>query len=77
MKKISVLLVLAICLLTAVSVFAADETVELRFLGMAQAAYSEENVNDMTADFMAAHPNIKVETEFVPYEELRNKTMLA
>ncbi len=77
MKRISVLLVLAICLLAAVPVFAADETVELRFLGMAQAAYSEENVNDMTADFMAAHPNIKVETEFVPYEELRNKTMLA
>ena len=77
MKKLSILLIVAICLLTAVTAFAQDDVVELRFIGMAQAAYSEENVNDMTADFMAAHPNIKVETEFVPYEELRNKTMLA
>ena len=76
MKKFSVLLAVLLCLLFAVTAFA-DDTVELRFLGMAQAAYSEENVNDMTADFMAAHPNIKVETEFVPYEDLRNKTMLA
>jgi multiple sugar transport system substrate-binding protein len=51
--------------------------IELRFLGMAQAAYSEKNVNDMTNDFMKANPNITVSTEFVPYEELRNKTMLA
>ena len=77
MKKFSVLLAVLLCLLMAVTAFADDEVVELRFLGMAQAAYSEENVNDMTADFMAAHPNIKVETEFVPYEDLRNKTMLA
>lgn len=76
MKKLSLLLVLVILMLTSVSVFA-EETVEIRFLGMAQAAYSEQNVNDMTADFMAAHPNIVVQTEFVPYEELRNKTMLA
>ena len=51
--------------------------IKLRFLGMAQAAYSEKNVNDMTDDFMKANPNITVSTEFVPYEELRNKTMLA
>ncbi len=77
MKKFVVLFSLIMCLLIAVTAFADDEVVELRFIGMAQAAYSEENVNDMTADFMAAHPNIKVETEFVPYEDLRNKTMLA
>ncbi len=76
MKKFSVLLAVLFCLLIAVTAFA-DDVVELHFLGMAQAAYSEENVNDMTADFMAAHPNIKVETEFVPYEDLRNKAMLA
>ena len=76
MKKFSVLFAVLMCLLIAVTAFA-DDPVELRFIGMAQAAYSEENVNDMTADFMAAHPNIKVETEFVPYEDLRNKTMLA
>ncbi len=56
---------------------AASDVVQLRFLGMAQAAYSEQNVNDMTADFMKANPNIEVYTEFVPYEELRNKTLLA
>lgn len=77
MKKLSVLIAVLMCLLVAVTAFADDEVVELRFIGMAQAAYSEENVNDMTADFMALHPNIKVETEFVPYEDLRNKTMLA
>ncbi len=56
---------------------AASDKIQIRFLAMAQAAYSEQNVNDMTTDFMKKHPNIVVQTEFVPYEELRNKTMLA
>ncbi|MGE0074466.1 MAG: sugar ABC transporter substrate-binding protein [Sphaerochaetaceae bacterium] len=84
MKKVATALV---CLLLLASLLplsaggakegATAGTVELRFLGMAQAAYSEQNVNDMTADFMKANPNVKVYTEFVPYEELRNKTLLA
>ncbi len=44
---------------------------------MAQAAYSEQNVRDMTADFMKANPDIKVNLEFVPYEGLRDKTLLS
>ena len=47
MKKFVVLLSLIMCLLIAVTAFADDEVVELRFIGMAQAAYSEENVNDI------------------------------
>lgn len=86
MKKILILLLVALSL--TMPVFAngskevnknstSEEKITLHFLGMAQAAYSEQNVNDMTADFMKENPNIIVETEFVPYEELRNKTLLA
>lgn len=81
MKKGLVLLLCLVCLLPVFGAGTKESApsgmIELRFLGMAQAAYSEQNVNDMTADFMKAHPNIKVYTEFVPYEELRNKTLLA
>jgi multiple sugar transport system substrate-binding protein len=49
----------------------------LNALFMSQAAYSEDNVRDMTADFMKEHPDIKVNLEFVPYEGLRDKTLLA
>ncbi len=80
MKKSNILFLLlsVLVILSVYGVVAAQsDVVEIRFLGMAQAAYSEQNVNDMTADFMKDHPNIKVHTEFVPYEELRNKTMLA
>ena len=44
---------------------------------MAQAAYSENDVRAMTADFEKANPDIKVNLEFVPYEGLRDKTLLA
>ncbi len=79
MKKSIFWVLLAVCLISVISfsIASADDTIELRFLGMAQAAYSEQNVNDMTADYMKDHPNIKISTEFVPYEDLRNKTMLA
>lgn len=80
MKKnlyLSIILSILILLTVSAAISAQSDVVEIRFLGMAQAAYSEQNVNDMTADFMKEHPNIKVNTEFVPYEDLRNKTMLA
>jgi multiple sugar transport system substrate-binding protein len=84
MKKLITLAVSLVLILSISTLFAAgakeetaSDVVQLRFLGMAQAAYSEQNVNDMTADFMKANPNIQVHTEFVPYEELRNKTLLA
>ena len=53
----------------------AETTINALF--MSQAAYSEDNVRDMTADFMKANPGIKVNFEFVPYEGLRDKTLLA
>jgi len=56
---------------------AAHAETTLNALFMAQAAYSEQNVRDMTADFMKANPDIKVNLEFVPYEGLRDKTLLS
>lgn len=56
---------------------AAHAETTLNALFMSQAAYSEQNVRDMTADFMAANPDIKVNLEFVPYEGLRDKTLLS
>jgi multiple sugar transport system substrate-binding protein len=53
----------------------AETTISALF--MSQAAYSEQNVRDMTADFMKANPDIKVNVEFVPYEGLRDKTLLS
>jgi multiple sugar transport system substrate-binding protein len=53
----------------------ADTTLNALF--MAQAAYSEDNVRAMTADFEAANPGVKVNLEFVPYEGLHDKTTLA
>ena len=56
---------------------AAHAETTLNALFMSQAAYSEDNVRAMTEDFTKAHPDIKVNLEFVPYEGLRDKTMLA
>jgi len=53
----------------------AETTINALF--MAQAAYSENDVRAMTADFEKANPDIKVNLEFVPYEGLRDKTLLA
>ena len=47
--------------------------VTLNALFMKQAAYSEENVKDMTAAFTAANPNITVNLEFVAYDALHDK----
>ena len=44
---------------------------------MSQAAYSEGDVRAMTEEFVKAHPDIEVNLEFVPYEGLRDKTLLA
>ncbi|AMS43051.1 MULTISPECIES: extracellular solute-binding protein [Aminobacter] len=46
-------------------------------LFMAQAAYSEADVRAMTEAFSKANPDIKVNLEFVPYEGLHDKTVLA
>ncbi|MBD9373676.1 extracellular solute-binding protein [Rhizobium sp. ARZ01] len=49
----------------------------LNALFMAQAAYSEADVRAMTEAFTKANPDIKVNLEFVPYEGLHDKTVLA
>lgn len=49
----------------------------LNTLFMAQSAYSEADVRAMVDEFTKANPDIKVKLEFVPYEGLRDKTVLA
>ena len=58
------------------AVTAKAETV-LNALFMSQAAYSEADVRAMADAYTAAHPAIKLNLEFVPYEGLRDKTLLA
>lgn len=75
-KTIAATALSAVLALGIASPMAHAETT-LNALFMAQAAYSEQNVRDMTADFMKANPDIKVNLEFVPYEGLRDKTLLS
>ena len=63
--------------LTAASTLAARAEVTLNALFMAQAAYSEDDIRAMTESFQAANPDVKVTLEFVPYEGLHDKTVLA
>ncbi|MGF0538908.1 extracellular solute-binding protein [Agrobacterium sp. ES01] len=49
----------------------------LNALFMAQAAYSEADVRAMTDQFQKENPDVKVNLEFVPYEGLHDKTVLA
>lgn len=55
---------------------AAAETT-LHALFQAQAGYSEQDIRAITAAYTKAHPDIKVALEFVPYEALHDKTILA
>lgn len=66
----------AAALLAASTVNSWAETT-LKALFMAQSAYSEADVRAMTEGFTKANPDVKVELEFVPYEGLRDKTVLA
>lgn len=74
MRLVSTTAIAGIFALGCNSAFA--ETV-LNGLFMAQAAYSEADVRAMTDAFTAANPDIKLNLEFVPYEGLRDKTLLA
>ena len=56
---------------------AAFAETQINALFMAQAAYSEADVRAMTEAFTKANPDIKVNLEFVPYEGLHDKTVLA
>lgn len=61
-------------LATQIDTAMAETTINALF--MSQASYSEQNVRDMTKDFEAANPDIKVNLEFVPYEGLHDKIVL-
>jgi multiple sugar transport system substrate-binding protein len=52
---------------------AAGGPITLHALFMKQAGYSDAEVKAMTDAFMAANPNITVQTEFVAYEALHDK----
>ncbi|MDI6837444.1 MAG: sugar ABC transporter substrate-binding protein, partial [Rhizobiaceae bacterium] len=60
----------------AVAPHAMAET-KINALFMAQAAYSEADVRAMTEAFTKANPDVTVNLEFVPYEGLHDKTVLA
>ena len=61
----------------ALSTGYAQAETTLNALFMSQSAYSEADVRAMTDAYVAAHPDVKVNLEFVPYEGLRDKTLLA
>ena len=67
----------AVGTLAVLAVTPASAQTTINALFMAQAAYSEADVRAMTAGFEQANPDIKVNLEFVPYEGLRDKTLLA
>lgn len=50
---------------------------QINALFMTQAAYSENDIRAMTADFSKQHPDIDVNLEFVPYEALHDKIVAA
>ncbi len=49
----------------------------LNALFQAQAGYSEAEIRAMTTDYQKLHPDVTVTMEFVPYEALHDKTVLA
>ena len=70
---------LAIILLVVLACagFAAGNPVTLNVLFMKQASYSEQDINNMTAEFQKLNPQIKVSAEYVPYEALHDKIVTA
>ncbi|KXF75344.1 ABC transporter substrate-binding protein [Paramesorhizobium deserti] len=76
LKSINTALLGATLLLGIQAMPAYAETT-LNALFMAQAAYSEADVRAMTDAFTKANPDVKVNLEFVPYEGLHDKTVLA
>src|SRR3954454_1374255 len=76
MKRIWKGALAAAALLQSASMAAAAD-VTLNALFMKQAAYSEDDIRAMTADFEKANAGIKVNLEFVPYEALHDKIVAA
>jgi multiple sugar transport system substrate-binding protein len=71
--------IVLIATLIAGSVFSLTARAEktLSALFMSQAAYSEDDVRAMAADFEKANAGIKVKLEFVPYDALHDKIVAA
>ncbi|MEP7453804.1 extracellular solute-binding protein [Phyllobacterium sp. SB3] len=76
LKSVTTALLGATLLAAALSAPAHAET-KINALFMAQAAYSEADVRAMTESFTKANPDVTVNLEFVPYEGLHDKTVLA
>ena len=76
MKTKSILMAGVFSLSQLIASHAMAET-KLNALFMAQSAYSEADVRAMTEAFTKANPDISVNLEFVPYEGLHDKTVLA
>jgi multiple sugar transport system substrate-binding protein len=76
LKTLQMTLLGATLLGVALSSPAHAET-KINALFMAQAAYSEADVRAMTDAFTKANPDVTVNLEFVPYEGLHDKTVLA
>ena len=76
LKSLNRMLLGAALVSIAFSTHASAET-KINALFMAQAAYSEADVRAMTEAFTKANPDISVNLEFVPYEGLHDKTVLA
>ncbi|RWX81781.1 extracellular solute-binding protein [Neorhizobium lilium] len=76
MKTIKKTLLGAALITASLSSHALAET-KINALFMAQAAYSEADVRAMAEAFTKANPDIAVNLEFVPYEGLHDKTVLA
>jgi multiple sugar transport system substrate-binding protein len=55
----------------------AEEKMTLRALFMKQAGYQEGDIENITAEFEQANPNIDVELDFVAYEALHDKIVTA
>jgi multiple sugar transport system substrate-binding protein len=54
---------------------AKDGKVTLNAIFMKQAGYSENDITEITKEFMEKNPDIKVNTTFVPYEALEQKIL--
>ena len=76
LKTITKTLLCATMMTASLASHALAET-KINALFMAQAAYSEADVRAMTEAFSKANPDISVNLEFVPYEGLHDKTVLA
>jgi multiple sugar transport system substrate-binding protein len=75
-RKLGFLVIVLMIVLAGVG-FSAGNPVTLSVLFMKQASYSEQDINNMTAEFEKQHPDIKISPEYVPYEALHDKIVAA